>query len=328
MIKNTILIVVSMVFAVLVAEGLTRLLVPVRDVGAPFTEFDPVMGRHLKRNFRSVRVTPEFKMTFTSNSHGFRGAEPHSSPLVVFIGDSFTMGYGVDDGLEYPAMIREKLNLLPGSRGAEVVNMGMGNSGNGRWIKLLRTEVAQFEPLVVVLQMSGNDFGDNLSEGLVSISSDGQLVELPVKAKVSNKLESLIDAVPGFADSYLLALIRLAKNGIGRNDAPTSVSSTNDYAAFLTYKIIDEALIMCSNKGYDVLVVLVDFEGTERARAEEFFQVRGVKAIVVPTKKEQPALYYEVDGHWNRAGHSYVADAVFKAMDSEGFLAKLQASKH
>lgn len=38
---------------------LTKLFVPVRDVGALFTVNDPVMGKRIKKNFHTVRVTPD-----------------------------------------------------------------------------------------------------------------------------------------------------------------------------------------------------------------------------------------------------------------------------
>ena len=89
------------------AELGVRAFVTVRNVGPSFTVFDPVYGKTLKRSFSCRRMTPEFTMRFTTNSLGFRGPEPERFPRrpILFIGDSFTMGYGVDDGQEFPAVV-------------------------------------------------------------------------------------------------------------------------------------------------------------------------------------------------------------------------------
>ena len=177
--QNALLLLLSLCVALAFAEVLTRLFVPVRDVGPLFTVNDPVMGKRIKKNFRTVRVTPEFTMTFTSNSLGFRGPEPDSPPVnsLLFIGDSFTMGFGVNDGEEFPALIKAKLDAAFGRDDVNVVNTGMGDNGNGRWIKLLKNEVDPFKPQLVVLQVMDNDFEDNVREGYFSMSGDGTLSE-------------------------------------------------------------------------------------------------------------------------------------------------------
>ncbi len=79
------------------------------------------------------------------------------------------MGYGVNDGEEFVARVRETLN----ERSAEavpVINVGMGDNGNGRWVKFLRAEGEKYNPSLVVLQIHGNDFQDNIREQLFELS--------------------------------------------------------------------------------------------------------------------------------------------------------------
>ena len=47
--KNGVLVFFSLCAAIVFAELLVRLFVPVRDVGALFTVVDPVMGKRIKR---------------------------------------------------------------------------------------------------------------------------------------------------------------------------------------------------------------------------------------------------------------------------------------
>jgi len=253
MTKNAILFFLSLCVALAFAEVLTRLFVPVRNVGALFTVNDPDMGKRIKKNFHTVRVTPEFTMTFTSNSLGFRGPEPDSPPKnsVLFIGDSFTMGFGVNDGEEYPALIKAELDAVFGKNAVNVVNTGMGNSGNGRWIKLLKSEADQYKPQLVVLQVMANDFEDNVREGYFSVSDSGSLSELPINVSKMKFLEPFLDSIPGLSNSYFYGLIRQSFSAYSSDTATKKMTSKKDivYADRLTGRLITEAVSICREKG-------------------------------------------------------------------------------
>jgi hypothetical protein len=38
----------------------------------------------------------------------------------------------------------------------------------------------------------------------------------------------------------------------------------------------------------------------------------------VPGKRERPDLYFEVDGHWNSAGHAFAAERVLERLRAHG----------
>lgn len=115
-------------------EILVRLFVPVRNVGPTFSVYDSVYGKRHKPSFQTVRSSPEFRMAFTTNSEGFRGPEePKRKGGVLFIGDSFTEGYGVNDGEEFPALVRDEMRKRMGRAAPPVWNAGIGDVGNGRW---------------------------------------------------------------------------------------------------------------------------------------------------------------------------------------------------
>lgn len=316
LLKNGILFLLSLCVAFALAEVLTRLFVPVRNVGPLFTVSDPVMGKRIKKNFHTLRVTPEFTMTFTSNSLGFRGPEPDSPPTnsILFIGDSFTMGFGVNDGEEFPALIKAKLDAALGKNAVNVVNTGMGNIGNGRWIKFLKGEADQFKPQLVVLQVMTNDFEDNVREDYFSVLDNGTLSELPIKASKVKFLEPFMGDIPGLSNSYFYSLIRQSfatyLSDKGKKDAASPIEGV-DYADHLTERLIAEAVSICQNKGYPVFAILVGLEGSRLSHIQAIFHTHQVPTLAIPTKTERPDLYYKIDGHWNAAGHSFVAHAVF-----------------
>ena len=94
--------------------------------------------------------------TITINSQGLRGLQENDADDVfrmICLGDSFTLGYGVDDRETFPYFLNEK---LPES--TEVVNMGQGGYSVGQsylWLKRLSPEL---KPDLVVCVFITEDF--------------------------------------------------------------------------------------------------------------------------------------------------------------------------
>jgi hypothetical protein len=309
-VQNAVLFCVSVLVAIGLAELALRLFVPLRDVGPSFTVHDPVLGKRVKESFSTERITPEFRMRFTTNSLGFRGPEPRAGAAapILFLGDSFTMGYGVNDGEEFPALVAQAL-LRRDAGAPPVVNAGIGDSGNGYWIKFLRTRGEALAPRLVVMQVFENDFSDNLGEGLFALDADGQLVERAVPAPgLMRKAQRVIDAVPLLPASHLVGLMRQV--GLpSRAGAPPR--PTRDE---LTLRVLEEAVRSAEARNLDMLAMVVGLSPARREQVTALFRRHGVPAVVLPSKDERPDLYYVVDGHWNAAGHAFAADALVHAI--------------
>jgi hypothetical protein len=319
--RNGALIILSVGFAVALGELITRAFVPVRNVGPSFTMYDSYYGTKLKENFHAKRITPEFTMTISTNSLGFRGEEPPSFPSrpVLFLGDSFTLGYGVSDGEEYPALISKKLDEYFEKGEIPVVNNGLGDNGNGRWVKFLRREGDRYRPRLVVLQVMANDFSDNVQEGLFKIAESGELVELTPKKSTVRFLQSIVESVPGLDYSYLVGLFKEAILGASiRNDGETPKESTNRDE--LTYRLVEQTLAICKEKQYPIFGFLVGLKGERLRKMQSVFQSRDIPIFTAPDKNERPDLYFVVDGHWSSSGHSYVADIIFSELLSRNLL--------
>jgi lysophospholipase L1-like esterase len=321
--KNLALCLIAFLVGLGVSELIIRSFIPVRDVGPSFTTYDPVYGQTLKKSFSAQRITPEFTMRFTTNSEGFRGPELGilSPRPILFLGDSFTMGYGVNDGEEFPALVRAALNG-PSSKMVSVINAGVGNTGNGRWVKFLRAEAKRFNPRLVVLQIHGNDFGDNIRERLFELSPTGELIELPVPSPGAERMiQSLVEDIPGLAHSYLIGLSRQVSwptNSPNRDphseDSPANSDRTSREEQLL-FHLLEEVLTICHERGWQTLAVLVDIPDKRLAKMEKFLSVRDVLTVVIPPKRDRSDLYYKVDGHWNASGHRFTADRILEAME-------------
>ncbi|MCP4698300.1 MAG: hypothetical protein GY862_15815 [Gammaproteobacteria bacterium] len=311
--KNLILLLITFALAIGLCELLVRMFVPVRNVGPSFTVYDPVYGKRLKKNISVTRITQEFTMRFTTNSLGFRGPEPESGRPMLFLGDSFTMGYGVNDGEEFPALVRKSLSARGDADKIQVINMGMGHNGNGRWIKFLKREAKH--PHLVVLQLMENDFDDNLREHLYDLTPSGELRERKIPPpSMSRNLQKIVEFIPGLSYSYLVSLGRQIHWGTPQQGAnkDDSVDTGFSDAERLTFRYIEEALSICKSHDWPVLGLNVSVEGKRLAEVKKLFSAHSAQFINVPAKEQRPDLYYIVDGHWNAAGHAFTANLLLE----------------
>lgn len=291
--------------------------VSVRNIGPAFSIYDPAYGQRLKASFSTQRVSPEFTMRFTTNSLGFRGPEPKSFPYqpILFVGDSYTEGYGVNDGAEYPALIRKVVEVCYGENAVPVVNAGIGKNGTGRWLKFLKAEGPRFAPRLVVFQLFANDFEDNVKERLFDVTPDGELVELPVSPGGTVRgVQTVIEAIPGVAYSHLVGFSRQVHWHLTRKQAELDSRETHKDKGRrydrLTFRLVEEVLAVAEKQSWPVLGLLVGIDGERREQLEQIFLRRNVPSIEIGGKHKRPDLYYRVDQHWTASGHRHAARLV------------------
>jgi len=308
----------------LTGELVVRVFVPVRDVGPSFTKYDPTYGKVLKPSSTITRITPEFTMQLTTNSRGFRGPELGSldGDSILFVGDSFTMGYGVMDGGEFPAIVRQSIASCYPPLGLEVINAGIGDNGTGWVLKFLRHDAAALKPRIVVLQIHANDFEDNINERLYKLTDSGEVVELAVPTPgMGRAAQLIIESVPGLAYTYLVGLMRQLNvpragramtNGSPQVQAAVEASTTHEER--LTLRLLEEVVRITKDAGWQPLAVLADIPQKRHDLLRGLFAERGVTTLSIPTKVERPDLYFKVDGHWNAKGQAFAANRILKAL--------------
>jgi hypothetical protein len=303
----------SVLFALVLVEYSVGWLVPIRDVGPSFSVHDPILLKRLKPNFTVIRRTPEFTMHLSTNRFGFRGPQLEKLPsdAILFLGDSFTMGYGVNDGDEFPAIVEARLKNKQGAISKSVVNTGIGNTGNGRWIKILTNLAVEIKPRLVIMQVFGNDFSDNGSERMFALGDDGGLRQLQDPPPTAGRwAQRVIEMVPGLSSSNLVGLVRQISWSLQPTHDATAWSMDGKLlpSDALTLRILERAVLICQQHGWKALALVVGLEG-ERARAVvDQYEKYGVTVISLPSRSQRPDLYYKIDGHWNASGHAFVAD--------------------
>ena len=319
---NLILLFFSTILSLLIGELVARNFAVVRNVGPSFTEYHPVYGKWHKKNISCERFTPEFEMHLSTNSLGCRGPEPGRFPErgVLFLGDSFTEGYGVNNEEAYPELVRRVLMQQYGKDSVPVVNAGMGDLGNGLWLKFLRHEGKRFNPRLVVLQISDNDFTDNLHEKMFSLNEKDSLIEYPVAAPGSSRIiQNVLEAIPGISYSYLAGLLKQALWSSVRPPR-SAVDGQPGPADQLTYRLVDEILTLCERERWPVLVLAVGIEPSRFERMQQLVRKHRMQFIKTPAFNQRPELFYSYDGHWRANGHEFVASQVLDAITVSGVL--------
>jgi hypothetical protein len=269
-------------------------------------------------------------MRFSTNSEGYRGPERTNSPLsVLFLGDSFTMGYGVSDGAEFPALIGVELNEALKDVSVDIINAGVGGNGNGQWIKFLDRHLNDVRPQLVVMQFMQNDFDDNVRERYFSVTDQDTLVEEVISLSWARVLEDGLSRIPVISESHFYAALRevyyhwkssspiadsyVGNQGklegaspIGRNELP--------YPYRLTQAIISEAIRRCKSSESVVIALLVGLHGSELEMVRDWFETHNVRVVSIPARSERPDLYFETDGHWNEAGHQFAVELLSQSL--------------
>jgi len=152
-------ILISLLCGVLVLEGGLRLLG--RGPTTTINRFDPITGWSKKPGAVGHRKTDEFNVSYKVNELGLRDpdtnshAKPAGTYRVVFLGDSFTLGYTVD---EHDLFV-EQLGRAWTDEGrkVDVVNAGTEGWSTDQEVAWFTSEGVKFQPDLVLLFPYEND---------------------------------------------------------------------------------------------------------------------------------------------------------------------------
>lgn len=333
---------VACVASLLACEVIVRL---VADVAvAPFLrDYDPDLDVRYKPNLKATIEYPEFSMQWSTNSRGFRGPEPPPSTdgCVLVLGDSFSEGWGVNDGEEYPSLLRQALDDRYGPGVVPVINAAMSKSGNGRWIKLLRGDLADCRPRLVLFQACWNDPIENAVEDAFSVirvrshpDSLGTTTELAERVgnpkPFSRSIQPLLEVIPGLQSSHLFALVRSIPRNDGsvqwrleeeepdgyvrRKNAEITGQPWVFHGDYLMFGLVEHSLALCRLRSWPTALMTVRIGGTRLEELHRICRRFDTPLLDVRNRVEHPELYYEVDGHWNAAGHRVIADRILKEL--------------
>jgi lysophospholipase L1-like esterase len=134
-----------------------------RRTGAPIFEEDPTRCYRLKSNLVYEHRTNEFEIAIYTNSQGMRTdasrqdvapSKPSGAYRILFLGPSFTFGWGNEFEEAYPTLIGEGLRAT--GRQVEIVNLGTPAQGIEAQLCWLEQEGPRLAPDMVVQTVYGD----------------------------------------------------------------------------------------------------------------------------------------------------------------------------
>lgn len=156
------------------AEGLLRWFRP--DLVFQFSTAPPSEDDIVMRRGQTNRASGPNGHTFTFDADGYRiGSGLSYDRTVLFLGDSFTRGEGVDDNETFARVTEDRLR----QRGLRVRGLNTGAQGFGaaHELRVLRSTLVRTRIDAIVLQIFPyNDLSDNWEDGGFGMEHD-QLVE-------------------------------------------------------------------------------------------------------------------------------------------------------
>lgn len=173
---------------------------------------------------------------YTTNDLGRRGpylpaSEEYDTNNVVVLGDSFTFGFGVNNGEVFTDIMAEQL-------GSDyfVINGGMGGWGIDSQIKWFSKIGASYKPKYAVLQFTANDPGDSYT-GVTKIEN-GKFEFYPYTRK-RPAWQLLISRSYLLQNSHLYAMFRKALDNLPAKNKKNGASSPNNKAELRYVEFLD-----------------------------------------------------------------------------------------
>lgn len=254
--------------------------------------------RHVPDAMVRVR-SKEFDVVYSIDEVGARrvpGAR-RDLPAVVFLGDSFTFGHGVEDGEAYPALVQQHWPEVA------VRNRGMNGAGTSHALLLLGEDLRRGGvELVVYSWLVIHNWRNYLDRGWL---------EMVARSRQKLPLFDLVDGRPRW--------LRLADPSEGfSRDEPGFVEREWQ----ITLALIEEMARRTRARGVRFVVIVlpivtgVDLQNAARDRLLPFLGEHGIEAIdlqaTLPVTSDD---FFAIDGHPKPAWHRHVAAAIAVAVD-------------
>lgn len=206
---RTSLVLVSILAALGIAELAVRTLSP-QMTGEVVFGYHEELGAIAVPNQRGRKTSPRGEgYYFTHNSHGFRdsrefGPEKGAAFRVLFLGDSFVYGVGVNDEQAIPQRVEKILRSRDYS--VEIINAGSPGKGTDYELRLLQVLGQRLSPDLIVLCFFWNDYFDNAQGEYFRLGKDERLVSKKPHSFTAKKAK--FENLPGI--NWLLSRFQAA----------------------------------------------------------------------------------------------------------------------
>ena len=340
--RRLLLVLFGIGVAVAFAEVALRVTDRIPDVNNPLYSFhdsDPGLGWRGKANARLRFRRPDFDVVIAHDADGWRLPDPArpERPLrrVLVLGDSFTWGWGVNQGEVFTDHLQRRL-------GPEVAvyNRGVNGFGTSQEYLLMKRELeaGQFDAVVVMFfqnDMTDDIAGKNGRRPIFDLDGDRLVPRNQPARRLLNPFErflkdhsrayQLIDFQVG---RVMRALFQDDEDGWQNTDDGTHVDYHEVAGAVVTQRILSAMHRLASEHGARLIVVYLPHRSEIEGDRGRNANIRAAHALVQDFAASErvalvdltapfrehiargDALIYPHDEHWSPAGHAVAAEAL------------------
>ena len=294
------------------------------NYGRNQVEFDPECAQYDSRLSYILRPgrkfefnNYEFASNYSTNRLGLRDSEPDlDKPEIICAGDSHTMGWGVEQDQNYPAVLQELTGL-------KTLNAGISSYGTAReMLSLQRLDLSNLKFLII--QYCGNDLKENQT-----FAANGY--RLPVMS--NRKFDSLSRTLQWrrvyYPFRHTLTISRFFISGfIREKKAAPDTRSESGHEYVERVRLFREIIDKATHLPKDVTIIVTDITGIHPMEEKFIFEFdKQIKASTQDRKyislnlapHLRPEEFYVLDGHVKPAGHHRIAtllsDIIRKNLD-------------
>ena len=270
-----------------------------------FYEYNPLLGWSLIPGVSGEFSSSEFSVSVSVNEDGLRDSPDfEAEKKVLFFGDSFVWGYGVE---EYEGM-SEQLELL--LENYEVVNYGQSGYSSDQELLLYQSLDLDYVPEMIFVFVYPNDFDGNAQEIVYQKRKprfsleNGALSFHSLSSESVGLFESLKSVLR--RSHFVLFLYRLSVPSLDYGGDPETIALScallerfDEVSGEIPFEVIlipHKDKLQLGEASYDASF-LSCLEGLSYLNLEDEFSSLDVSS-----------LYFERDQHFNPKGHRVVAE--------------------
>ncbi|MDH3519487.1 MAG: SGNH/GDSL hydrolase family protein [Myxococcales bacterium] len=316
---SLVIVALNLLLLVILNLFVDAFVLPKRSHNNLFTEHDSRLGWKLRRGLTAQRRTDEFTATESIDLHGFRTAEipfekPAGTQRIVFLGDSHTEAYTVNDAETYTALIAAR---LAAERPLQVVSLGVGGYSTDQELLAYLHHGRRYAPDLVVLQFCTNDVPYN-------VLGEYWRGRKPVFERYGAVLMLTGVPVPNLRDTGLFGagLLRRAPLSLFLEAALRQLAIKRDVeekvdpeeAWRVTELLLRDLNRIVASDGARLVVFLVDRDPDAEARLRRALAAYEIPFLETAGAYTEDFDSYWVAGHWNQKGQRAIAEVLVPAL--------------
>ncbi|MBN1493524.1 MAG: hypothetical protein JW938_05195 [Candidatus Omnitrophica bacterium] len=259
----------------------------------------------LKPNTEFVFSNPEFKTAYTTNSLGLRDDEASlHKPEIICLGDSYTMGWGVEQDETFAQRLEQMSNK-------KVLNAGISSYGTVREMKLLnRLDTSNLEYLII--QYDGNDYNENNT--FYQMKNVLNIMSLNNYNSVKDEYSERLRYYPGKYFIFALTSIFASITNMSGEKPDHSFGVPNTAKKADESKVFINAIMHATDVDPSNIKIIMtgrknflDAAQSTIASGDYPLYIQNIVFVPFPDAKTQRDHYFTIDGHLNARGHNGLA---------------------